>query len=415
MKINSSEGDSIKFNYSSKTAGGKIEQGTLEAASVAQASKVLHEKKLFVLELKKDEPGIPGLKKGIAIPFLGKKVSLKDKIIFTAQLAMMVKSGLPLIDAFSSLEEQTENKYFGQILNDIANEVKGGKTLSETLAKYPKVFSKFYISIVRSGEKSGKLDDVLERLSDQLQKDYDLITKIKAAVTYPILVVVALVGIMIVMLIFVVPQLKTIFADIGAELPLLTRIILGASDLIRNFWYIFILLIIGIYVGIRFWINNPSGGLTYDRIKLRLPLIGGIIKKLYMARFARTMGTLIASGLPMLDIIDTVKDVLTNKVYQVGFDNISKDVESGITLSTSLKKQGIFPPMIYNLIATGEKSGKLDDVLLSMADFFDKEVEASTSNLATLIEPILIIIIGAGVGLVVASVLLPIYSLVNAI
>jgi len=406
----------MKFSYSSKTADGKIEQGTLEAANEAQAAKVLHEKKLFVLELKKDEQGIPGIKKGsITIPLIGKKVSLKDKIVFTQQLAMMVKSGLPLIDAFTSLEEQTENKYFGQILNEIANEVKGGKTLSETLAKYPKVFSKFYVSIVRSGEKSGRLDDVLERLSDQLQKDYDLITKIKAAVTYPILVVVALVGIMIVMLIFVVPQLKTIFADIGAELPLLTRIILGTSDIIRNFWYIFILLIIGIYVGIRFWINNPSGGLTYDKIKLRLPLVGGIIKKLYMARFARTMGTLIASGLPMLDIIDTVKDVLTNKVYQRGFENISKDVESGITLSTSLKKQGIFPPMIYNLIATGEKSGKLDDVLLSMADFFDKEVEASTANLATLIEPILIIIIGAGVGLVVASVLMPIYSLVNAI
>jgi len=405
----------MKFSYSSKTADGKIEQGTLEAANEAQASKVLHEKKLFVLELKKDEQGIPGIKKGIAIPFLGKKVSLKDKIVFTQQLAMMVKSGLPLIDAFSSLEEQTENKYFAQIINEIANEVKGGKTLSETLAKYPKVFSKFYVSIVRAGEKSGKLDEVLERLSDQLQKDYDLITKIKAAVTYPILVVVALIGIMIVMLIFVVPQLKAIFADLGAELPLLTRIILGTSDIIRNFWYIFILLIIGIYVGTRFWISSPSGGLTYDKIKLRLPLIGGIIKKLYMARFARTMGTLVASGLPMLDIIDTVKDVLTNKVYQAGFENISKDVESGITLSTSLKKQGIFPPMIYNLIATGEKSGKLDDVLLSMADFFDKEVEASTSNLATLIEPILIIIIGAGVGLVVASVLMPIYSLVNVI
>jgi len=405
----------MNFTYSAKTADGKIEQGKLEAASVDQASKLLHEKKLFVLELKKDEQGVSGVKKDMPIPFIGKRVSLKDKIVFTQQLAMMVKSGLPLIDAFTSLEEQTENKYFASIIHEITDEVEGGKPLSETITKYPKVFSKFYISIVRSGEKSGKLDEVLERLSDQLQKDYDLITKIKAAVTYPILVVVALVGIMIVMLIFVIPQLKQIFADIGAELPLLTRIILGTSDILRNFWYIFVLLIIGIYVGIRFWINNPAGALTYDKIKLRIPLVGGIIKKLYMARFARTMGTLVASGLPMLDIIDTVKDVLTNKVYQRGFENISKDVESGITLSVTLKKQGIFPPMIYNLISTGEKSGKLDYVLLSMADFFDKEVEASTSNLATLIEPILIIIIGAGVGLVVASVLMPIYSLVNVI
>lgn len=402
----------MNFNYKAKKADGKIEEGVIEAASDAQATKILKDKKLFVLDLKKESQSTS---KGLTIPFIGNRVSLKDKIVFTQQLAMMTKSGLPLIDAFSSLEEQTENKYFASILHEIIDDVKGGKPLSETLAKYPKVFTKFYISIVRSGEKSGKLDEVLERLSDQLQKDYDLITKIKAAVTYPILVVVALVGIMIVMLIFVVPQLKQIFADIGAELPLLTRIILGTSDIIRQFWYIFVLLIIGIYIGIRFWINNPAGGLTYDKIKLKLPLVGGIIKKLYMARFARTMGTLVASGLPMLEIIDTVKDVLTNKVYQRGFENISKDVESGITLSVSLKKQGIFPPMIYNLISTGEKSGKLDYVLLSMADFFDKEVEASTSNLATLIEPVLIIIIGAGVGLVVASVLMPIYSLVNAI
>ncbi len=407
----------MKFSYSCKTTNGEIVNGFLEAANETAATKTLQEKKLFILELKKDEgTELPGVKKGLSIPLLGKKVSIKDRIIFTQQLAMMVKSGLPLIEAFGALEEQTDNKYFAIVIHDIATDVKGGKTLSETLQKYPKVFSKLYISTVRSGEKSGKLDDVLERLAQQLQADYDLITKIKAAVTYPIIVVIALVGIMVIMLIFVVPQLKAIFADIGAELPLITRIILGLSDILRAFWYIFAILFIGTYLGIRYLISKRyQSAFTYDKIKLRLPLIGPIYKKIYMARFARTMGTLVASGLPMLEIIDTVKEVLTNKVYQAAFSQIGKDVESGVTLSVSLKKQKIFPAMIYNLIATGEKSGKLDFVLLSMADFFDKEVEATTASLATLIEPILILIIGAGVGLVVASVLMPIYSLVNAI
>ncbi len=407
----------MKFTYHAKNQEGKVQGGVIDAPSESIAVKSLQEQKLYVLDLKKTggEGELSGIKKEIKIPFIYGKVGLKDKIIVTQQLAMMIKAGLPLLDAFGALEEQTENKYFSSIISEVAKDVKGGKALSDSLAKYPKIFSRLYIAIVRSGEKSGKLDEVLERLADQLQKDYDLISKIKAAVTYPIVVVVALVAIVIIMLIFVVPQLKTIFADMGAELPLVTRIVLGTSDLIRNFWYVWILVIVGLILGIRFWAKTPAGGIIWDNFKLKIPLIGPLIKKIYMARFARTMGTLVASGLPLLEIIETVKEVITNRVYAQAFKKIAIDVENGKPLSSSLKSQGIFPAMIYHLVATGEKSGKLDYVLLSTADFFDKEVETTTSNLATLVEPILIIIIGAGVGLVVASVIMPIYSLVNTI
>lgn len=405
----------MKYTYSAKNQQGKLQTGVIDAPNETAAAKALHEQGFFVLEMKPIGKELGGLSKELKIPFLGSRVSLKDKIIFTEQLAMMIKAGLPLLDAFSALEEQTENKYFSAVLTEIAKEVKGGKPLSETMARYPKIFPKLYIAIVRSGEKSGKLDEVLERLAEQFQKDYDLISKIKAAVTYPIVVIAALIGIVILMLVFVVPQLKTIFADMGAELPLVTRIVLGTSDLIRNFWYIWIMVIIGLVLGFRFWTKTKTGAMIWDRFKLKIPLIGPLTRKIYMARFSRTMGALVASGLPMLEIIETVSMVLNNQVYVQAFKKIYQDIENGITLSETLKKQRIFPAMIYHLVAVGEKSGKLDYVLLSVADFFDKEVENTTANLATLVEPILIIIIGAGVGLVVASVIMPIYSLVNVI
>lgn len=404
----------MNYSYTCKSADGKIETGIIDAPNENAAAKLLSEKALFVIDLHK-ESSPENAAAGIHLPFLGKKVSIKDKIIFTKQLSMMTKAGLPLIDAFAALQEQTENKYFAQIVGEIIKDVKGGKPLSESLAKYPKVFNNLYTATVASGEKSGKLDEVLERLSDQLQKDYDLISKIKSAVSYPIIVVGALIGIMILMFIFVIPKLKMVFADMGATLPLITRIILGISDVLINYWYIFVIIILALYFGLKTWSKTKNGRLSIDRMLLKIPMVGGLMKEIYMTRFARTMGTLIASGLPMLDILETVKHVINNQVYKNAFANISSEIESGVPLSEALKKQKIFPAMIYHLVSVGEKSGKLDYVLLSTADFFDKEIENKTSSLATFIEPVLIIIIGAGVGLVVASVLMPIYSLVNTI
>lgn len=405
----------MKYIYQGKDANGQVQNGVIEAQNEDQASKLLREKNYYVLDLKAEGGNLKNPVKNFEIPFFGKKVSLKDKIIFTQQLGMMLKAGLPMVDAFQALQEQTDNKYFSRVIGEIATEIKGGKPFSEIIARYPKIFSGFYIAIAASGEKTGKLDEVLERLADQLQKDYDLISKIKAAATYPILVIVTLVGIVILMMVFVIPNLKAIFSDMGAQLPLVTRIVLGTSDIIIKYWYIFIILVIAIVLGIRLMARTAKGGLIWDKFKLRIPLIGPLMKKIYMARFCRTTGTLVASGLPILNIIETVQGVITNRVYQNAFKKIAVDIESGIQLSDTLKKQQVFPSMIYHLVAVGEKSGKLDYVLLSAADFFDREVETTTNTLATLIEPILIILIAAGVGVVVASVIMPIYSLVNVI
>jgi len=401
----------MNFKYQAKTHEGEIIKGRIQAQSEKEAVKLLSNKKLFILEMYPE-------KAEMSFSIFQKKVSLKDKIIFTKELAMMTKGGLPLVDSLSALEEQAENEVFSKAIGAIATDVKGGTSLSKAMGKYPQIFSNLYISITASGEQSGKLDEVLLRLADQLQKDYDLNQRIKNATTYPLVVVIALIGIMILMLVFVVPKLKAIFSEMGVELPLITRILLGSSDFAIKYWYILVAVIGGLYFFAKFWAKTPDGSMALDKMKLKLPIFGNLLREIYIARFARTMATLISSGLPMLAIIETVQQVVGNKVYEKAFEEIGKDIESGVTLSTALRKHNhdkIFPSMIAQMTAMGEKSGKVDYVLFEVADFYDKEVAATTDNMATLIEPILILIIGGGVGAAIAAVILPMYSLVKVI
>lgn len=401
----------MNFKYKAKTSEGEVLEGRIQAPTEKEAVKLLSNKKLFILEMYSE-------KVANSFTLFQKKVSLKDKIIFTKELAMMTKGGLPLVDSLAALEEQTENPVFSKAIGAIGTDVKGGTSLSKSMGKFPNIFSNLYISIAASGEESGKLDEVLLRLADQLQKDYDLNQRIKNATTYPLVVVIALIGIMIMLLIFVVPKLKNIFDEMGVELPWITRVLLGSSDYMLKYWYIVIILIIGIYLFFRFWSKSPDGALAIDRMKIKMPIFGGLMRQIYLARFSRTMATLISSGLPMLAIIDTVKQVVGNKVYAQAFEEIGHDIESGVTLSTALRKHNhdkIFPSMIAQMTAMGEKSGKVDYVLFEVADFYDKEVAGTTDNMATLIEPILILIIGAAVAAAIAAVILPMYSLVNVI
>lgn len=410
MKSGASQRIKMIFSYVAKNEKGIESKGQIEASSEGEAGKILSEKKMFVISLKNEEKQIFA-----KVSLFKKGVSLKEKIIFTKELAMMVRSGLPLVDALEALKEQTESVTLSKAVADISNDIKGGATLSHSLSKFPKIFPNVYISITASGEKSGKLDEVLDRLAEQLQKDYDLMTKVKNAITYPIVIVVALLGIMTLMLTFVVPKMKTIFTEMGVELPAITQILLNTSDFVVKYWYIVILVIIGIVIFIKMWGDSKTGGFLLDRAKIKMPIFGALVVKVYMARFTRTMATLVASGLPMLEIVKTVKEVVGNNVYNPLFDQIYTDIESGVPLSQALKKHREFPVMIAQMVSTGEKSGKIDYVLFNVADFYDKEVEATTNNLTALIEPILILVIGAGVGVAIASVILPIYSLVNTI
>jgi len=401
----------MEFHYLAKNHQSEQKQGTVSAGSEKEALGILAKQQLFVLEIH-DMTKKAGLSQNFSFK---KKVSLKDKIIFTNQLAIMIKAGLPLIEALEALKEQTENPEFIKAISQITEEVRGGQALSKALSHHPKIFPDLYIAVTHSGEKSGKLDLVLERLSDQLQKDYDLMTKVKSAITYPIVIVSALIMVVIMMLVYVVPKMKSIFDEMGVALPLPTRILLGLSDFVVTYWYVVIIVIIALFFGLRFWAKTPAGRLALDTFIIKIPLFGALTKKIYLARFARTTATLIASGLPMLEIIATDKAVVGNKFYQPVFDQISRDVESGVPLSLAMKKHKIFPAMIAQMISVGERSGKIDQILNELAGFYDKEVEATTANMASLIEPILIIVIGAGIGVAIIAVIMPIYSLVNVI
>lgn len=397
----------MEFTYQAKNNQGAMKEGVISAASEAEAVNDLQKKALYVLNIKASS----AKKKKL----FQKKINLKDKIIFTKQLAIMIRGGLPLVEAISALQEQTENARLMEIIGAIKTDISGGMALSKALSKYPTVFPNYYIAVVASGEKSGKLEKVLESLAEQLQKDYDLMAKVKAAISYPIVIVIALVGVMVLMLIFVVPKLKSIFDSMGVTLPLPTRMLIGTSDFMVQYWYIVIVVVIAAYYGIKKWSATKRGALTIDTFKIKIPIFGPLVKKIYLARFARTSGTLVASGLPMLEIVSTVKEVVANQYYVPVFNAIYQDIESGVAFSRALKKHDIFPAMISQMVSVGEKSGKIDDILFQLADFYDKEVEATTASLASLIEPILILVIGAGIGVAIASIILPIYSLVNVI
>ena|SRR3990167_2515704 len=396
------------YSYTARGQSGEVVKGFIENDDKIKAAKSLKEKKLIILDIKEK-------KSSTFWENFTFGISLKDKIIFFQQLTMMLKSGLPLVEALEALQEQTSNKQLAQINADISISIRSGKSLSESLSKHPKVFTTFFISIINSGEKSGKLDEVLDRLTMQLQKDYDIHSKVLNALLYPAFILVALIGVVLLMIIFVMPQVRGIFEEMEVELPLLTRIVLGISGVIEKWWWALGILFLLLFIVLKALMANQNIKKSWDKLLIGIPIYGKFIKKIYMANFNRNMATLISSGLPMIESINTTKGVINNVLYREALERIAKDVENGVQLSNSLKKEKIFPVMISQLVNIGERSGKLDKVLNDTADFFDREVETTTKNLTTIIEPLLTIIMGIGVALVVTAVIMPIYSLVNAI
>jgi len=396
-----------EFVYEAKTTEGQMVKGEVEAAGKEEAVALLHKEGIFILNLERKKQKIS--------QFFQKRVSLKEKIVFTNELAIMIRSGLPVVKSLESLQEQTTNQYFASVIEKIIVDVKGGDPLSEALAKYPDIFPPLYISVTKSGEKAGKLDEVFLRLAQQLDKDYALLLRVKGAMLYPAFILGALIIVIVLIMIFVMPQLEDVFNDLGASLPLTTNILLKVSSFVRHLWYLLLILILLMFVAYRYLARSHSGGAWLDRIKIKLPLFGQLLRKVYMARFARTAATLVSAGLPLLQTLQTLEDVIGNRVYKEDIKKVEGKVETGYQLSAALKQSPLFPAMFTNLISVGEQAGNLDQALINLADFFDREVENTTKNLSDLIEPILIVLVGIGIALVIASVLMPIYNLVNVV
>jgi type IV pilus assembly protein PilC len=354
----------------------------------------------------------------VRVRFLDRFVSvpLKEKMTFTRNLAVMVSSGLTVSKAVTNLSVQTKNKAFQKILLDVYDEVQAGKTLSEGLGKYPKVFNELFTSMVYVGEISGNLEEILEILALQLEKEHELLSKVRGAMIYPLVIVVAMIGIGILMLTYILPRITSVFKDMNVTLPASTRLIMTVSDFMREHAIISVVLFFGGIIGIRLFASTRVGKRFFDWLFLYMPIVGNIIIKVNSARFSRIYSSLLKSGVSVLDSLTIVKKTLSNSYYRDALDEAIVEIQKGVDLSTVvLRYPHIFPVLVPQIIQVGEETGKTEMVLRKLAEFYEEEVSQITKNMSSIIEPVLMILIGGGVGFFAVAMLTPMYSVMENI
>lgn len=396
------------YIYKVKSEDGHLNQGRVAATNYAQA--LAQVKRMgTVVELTQEK-----VKFSIKIG-RGPKLSLKDRIIMTEQLAVMLRAGISLPRALRDLQEESSSKQVREVLSGIVVDVEGGVPFSTALSKQPRSFSSVYYQMVKGGEQSGNMSEILTKLAYQQQKDYELRGKVRGALIYPAIVTVLLTGVIILVITFVLPKLSVMFRESGVELPLSTRLLLGLSDLFVNDWYWLIGGLVGLILGFRAVVRTPKGHFIWDTIKLKIPVLGKFQQKAAMARFSQSFAFLSQAGVPMLDIFQTLKGVVASMVYEKAIIQISKDVENGVPISTAVRRHKQFPIMVSQLLRVGEESGDLVGILNMLGDFYEKEVDSMAKNLSTLLEPLIMIAMGFGIAFVLISVLQPMYGIINTV
>nr|HPL83665.1 type II secretion system F family protein [bacterium] len=357
------------FRYEALDNQGAKTTGLVEADNSQEADSLLKDNGLILVSLE-----VANIKKGLSLSFL-ERISMKDIVIFARQFSIMISAGVPMVQSLRILVNQTENKKFKKVIGEIGDEVEGGAALSDSLSKRPKIFSNFFVSVVRSGERSGKLDDVLDYLADEISKDYDMGAKIKGAMIYPTVVIIGMVIIGIVMMVFVLPKMMDILTETGTTLPLPTRILIGASNFIIHYWWIVVMIIVGIIMGIRAILRTPSGRYAWDSITLHLPIFGKLFQKILLVRFCRSMNTLLLGGVSIENSLAIAGDVVSNKVYQKLVQQTIKEVEDGNSISTIFLDSPLVPKMVSHMMQVGEGTGKLDAVFTKISEFYNREID----------------------------------------
>lgn len=396
----------LTFSYHARDASGKTVSGVQEAISEDNAINTLMTRGLMVLSIQQRTVTKTSKRLGT--------VSETDLVLFTRQLATMIDAGLPLVTALTALYEQCDPKRqagLKRVISDLSARVQGGDSFCEAICKHPRVFSRLYVSMVKAGESGGLLAEILDRLATFLEDAARLKKKIKSAMTYPVIVICIAIAITTFLIVKVVPVFGQIFADFGAQLPAPTQFLIDLSDFIRGNWYILVALIAGAIFGIRYFVGTKQGGELWDRWKLKLPVFGPLMHKICMTRFSRTFAQLIRSGVPILEVMEIVGDTSGNSIVSKAIKSVSADIEKGDQLAAAMAKQAIFPAMLLRMIAAGESTGKIDAMLEKMADFWDEEIEALLDALTSLIEPLLIVVLGVIVGGIVIAMFLPIFKL----
>ena len=397
-----------RFNYKAKEKkSGKLIKGTIQAENEQAAGHLLIEQGYVPESVTEEGAGLEGLIN---------RVTTKDRITFTRQLATLIGAGLPLAASLRTVAEQTQSKKMKTIVEEILSNVEAGKTLYESFAKYPDTFNGVYLALIKAGEASGTLDLALQRLANQEEKDAAMLSKIRGALVYPGIILVVIIAVLAFMMIMVVPQVQGLYSDMNKELPDLTKILVAISNFFGQFWWLVALVVVGVIGACWYAVKRtPAGRKTMDSFKLHVPVFGGLFRKLYVSRFARTAEMMLSTGVPMLDSIQIAIDATSNVVVEEEYSKSLDVIKGGKPLSEALRDRNYMLPLVHQMASIGEESGKIDEMLGKAASVYETELDEQINNISTMIEPILMVIMAGLIGVVVGGTLLPIYSLVNSV
>jgi type IV pilus assembly protein PilC len=397
------------YVWKGRTLAGESQSGEVEVGRQEDALELLRKRKILVTSMRPKGGGI-------ALPkFGGAGVSTKDLAIFTRQFATMISAGLPLVQCLDILARQSSKPSFGRIIGEVTREVESGSTLSDALGKHKAVFDDLFRNMVAAGEAGGVLDEILMRLATYIEKADALKRKIQSAMVYPAVVLTVALGATAFMLIFIIPTFAKMFADFGGELPLPTKVVLWLSNMLQAFWWLGLLAIGGMAVAFKQYYATDAGRRNVDAMMLKLPVLGDVLLKGAVARFTRTLGTLIASGVPILSGLEITARTAGNKIIAEAIMTARASIREGETVSAPLKTSGVFPPMVVQMISVGEQTGALDEMLTKIAVFYEAEVDTAVDTLTSIIEPVMIVVMGGIVGFMVVSMYLPMFKLINVV
>ena len=396
-----------KFAYSARTLSGEIQTGEIELPSRDEVMGWLNRQRLRPIS-------INAKARDINITF-GTGIKTREVVIFTRQFATMINSGLPLVQSLTILAEQTENKRFQKIIGEVLQDIQAGQTLADSMRKHPKVFTELYVNMVAAGEAGGILDVILNRLAVFLEKNDALVRKIKGAMIYPMVMLVVVILCTTILLWKVVPVFAGMFTGAGLQLPLPTRVVLALSAFLQHYLWLLVLAVIAAVVAVRQYYKTDGGKLMIDRMMLHFPVLGNLLRKSAVSRFTRTLGTLVSSGVSILEGLQITARTAGNRVVHDAVMKSRASISAGATISEPLKESGVFPPMVVQMINVGEQTGGLDEMLTKIADFYDDEVDAAVTALTSILEPIMIVVMGVVIGGIVVAMYLPMFDMINAV
>lgn len=399
-----------KFEYSARNAEGAIQRGDMEGNDRTEVVKILQDRGLIVVKV---EEKVKLLGSFNEINLGG--VPMDEKVIFMRQLATMIAAGLPLSHALEILSVQAKNALFKRVLREVLADVEGGKGLADSFKKHPNVFDDIVLNLLKAGEDSGKLEEVCIRLADQLEHDRDFQTKVKSAMIYPIIIVVVIIVVVALVMLFMIPAVSGIYEEFGGQMPLVTRILISMSNFTRSYWWLVLIVLVSAVAGFKYYIDTPKGRYNFDKLKLKAPIFGNFNTKIQLATFTQTLFLLVSSGISILDALELVSESLGNSLFKAAVKNAAKEVEKGSSLALPLSRTEWFPLIVSQMVGVGEETGKLDEVLKKMSEYYNNEVKVMADNMATLIEPLMLIIMGSVIGFIAVAVYMPLFSLANIV